>query len=64
MQQHIMARHLLIAVREGRESIVLLLISRGADVNLRTVDGQTALCYEEGNDDRSMANILRKNGAQ
>lgn len=51
---------LIVAVRSEREDIVTLLLSRGADPELRDYHGGTALDYAEKTDKRKLAELLRE----
>ncbi len=46
-----------------RVQLVELLIAKGAEVNLRSSDGTTALMYAAGNGDTQAVNALLRNGA-
>ncbi len=56
---------LIVAAMKGETDIAALLISKGAKVNAKTKDGQTALIYAaRAPDDRSdVAQLLIENGA-
>lgn len=53
---------LITAVKRKRTDIAELLIKSGADVNAKTVYGETALMYAEGHDD--IVELLRAAGAE
>jgi ankyrin repeat protein len=49
---------------KGNREIVELLIARGADVNVKDRNGQTALSYAIRNNLPEIAEILRKSGVK
>jgi ankyrin repeat protein len=55
---------LMMAVREDKFSTAMLLISRGADVNLRNEAGATALAWAERSGDRELIERLKRAGAR
>jgi hypothetical protein len=55
---------LMMAVREGRMTTVELLLARGANPNLRNENGASALDWANRNDDRALAERLRRAGAR
>ncbi|HTV48440.1 MAG TPA: ankyrin repeat domain-containing protein [Phycisphaerae bacterium] len=53
-----------IAAQRDYESLALLLINDGVDVNAKDLNGETPLDYALDNDQIAMANLLRKYGAK
>ena len=54
----------MMAVREGRFSTAELLIAKGADVNRRNENGASALAGRVRDNDRGLAERLRRAGAR
>ena len=57
-----LATPLMVAAHAGQAAIVSLLLQRGAEVNVRTIDGYTALNWALGNRRNNVITILRNNG--
>ena len=55
---------LLRATKEGRKTVVELLISHGADVNVKDYKGRTPLWSAKENDHIEIVELLRKHGAK
>ncbi len=54
---------LMMAVREGKFGTAVLLIERGANVQIANADGATALSWAQQIDDKELVARLRKAGA-
>jgi ankyrin repeat protein len=51
---------LMVAAEENRVEVVKLLLSRGANVNLKDVEGETALDYAEFEEHKEVVEILMR----
>jgi len=55
---------LMMAAHEGKASTVDLLLSRGADANLRNQDGKSALDIARRGNEKAMVERLQRSGAR
>jgi ankyrin repeat protein len=54
---------LMMASREGHLSMVLLLLEHGADINVRNLDGQSALALARDRERKDIVSVLSRAGA-